>query len=210
VLQEFLQMSRFSNAILVPLAAAVMVAGCATTPTAEVTRFHLNQPIPKDTLTVVPAAGVDGTSLEFRSYAGSVAQQFAALGFPAAPNPDKSAYTVSVNATQMARMAPPRSSPVSVGFGGATGGSGFGMGGGVSVPVGGSGPSQINVNQVELQMKRRSDRSIVWEGRAATQVASGSANASLAASVPILTAALLKDFPGLSGQTITVKLPQGK
>jgi hypothetical protein len=195
---------------MVPLAAAVMVAGCATTPTADVTRFHLNQPIPKDTLTVVPATGVDGTSLEFRSYANSVAQQFAAIGFPAAPNPDKSAYIVSVNATQTGRMAPPRSSPVSVGFGGATGGSGFGMGGGVSVPVGGSGPSQVNFNQLELQMKRRSDRSIVWEGRAATQAAAGSANASLAASVPILTAALLKDFPGLSGQTITVKLPQGK
>lgn len=203
-------MSRFSNAILLPLAAAAMVAGCATTPTAEVTRFHLGQPIPHDTLAVVPATGIDGTSLEFRSYAGSVAQQFAALGFPAAPDPAKSAYIVSVNAIQTAGMAPPRSSPVSVGFGGATGGSGFGMGGGVTVPVGGSGPSQINNNQLALQMKRRSDNSIIWEGRASTQVAAGSANASLAASVPILTAVLLKDFPGVSGQTVTVKLPQGQ
>ncbi len=203
-------MSRFSNAFLVPLGAAALLAGCATTPTADVTRFHLNQPIPKDTLTVVPATGVDGTSLEFRSYAGSVAEQFAALGFPAAPDPAKSAYIVSVNAFQTAGMAPARSSPVSVGFGGATGGSGFGMGGGVTVPVGGSGPSQINNNQLALQMKRRSDKSIIWEGRASTQVAAGSANASLAASVPILTAVLLKDFPGVSGQTVTVKLPQVK
>jgi hypothetical protein len=204
-------MARFSKALTAPLAAALVVAGCATsTPTADITRFHLNQPIPKDTLTVVPAAGVDGTSLEFRSYAGSVASQFAAIGFPAAPVPAKSAYVVSVNATQTGRMAPPRSSPVSVGIGGATGGSGFGMGGGVTVPVGGSGPSQININQLALQMKRRSDNSIVWEGRASQQVPANSANASLAAAVPVLTSALLKDFPGPSGQTVTVRLPAGR
>jgi hypothetical protein len=203
-------MSRFSNAILAPLAAATLVAGCATTPTAEITRFHLGQPIPKDTLTVLPAAGVDGTSLEFRSYAGSVAQQFAAIGYPASPDPNRSAYIVTVNATQTARLAPPRSSPVSVGIGGATGGSGFGMGGGVTVPVGGSGPSQVNFNQLALQMKRRSDTSIIWEGRASSQIAAGSANASLAAAVPVLTSLLLKDFPGLSGQTVIVNLPASK
>ena len=203
-------MSRFSQAMLVPLAAAMMVAGCATTPTAEVTRFHLGQPIPKDTLTVIPAAGIDPNSLEFRSYANDVAQQFAALGFPAAPVPAKSAYVVTINASQSSGVAPPTSSPVSIGFGGATGGSGFGMGGGVSVPVGGSGAKMVNNNQVALQMKRRSDNSIVWEGRAAQQVPSNAANASLAASVPLLTSLLLKDFPGISGQTITVKLPQGK
>ena len=159
-------MARFSKALAVPLAAALMVAGCATTPTAEVTRFHLNQPIPKDTLTVVPATGIDPASLEFRSYAEDVSRQFAALGFPPAPVPAKSAYVVTINATQSSGVAPPTSSPVSIGFGGATGGSGFGMGGGVSVPVGGSGAKMINNNQVALQMKRRSDNSIVWEGRA--------------------------------------------
>jgi hypothetical protein len=204
-------MARFSKTLAAALAAALVVAGCATsTPTAEVTRFHLNQPIPHDTLTVLPAAGVDGTSLEFRSYAGSVASQFAAIGFPAAPVPAKSAYVVTLNATQTGRMAPPRSSPVSIGFGGATGGGGGGVAGGVSVPVGGSGPSQINDNQLALQMKRRSDNSIVWEGRASQQVAANSANASLAAAVPVLTSVLLKDFPGPSGQTVTVRLPAGR
>jgi hypothetical protein len=203
-------MSRFSKAMLVPLAAAMMVAGCTTTPTAQVTRFHLNQPIPKDTLTVVPATGIDPNSLEFRSYAEDVSRQFAALGFPPAPVPGKSAYVVTINAAQSSGVAPPTSSPVSIGFGGATGGSGFGMGGGVSVPVGGSGAQVVNNNQVALQMKRRSDNSIVWEGRASQQVPANSANASLAASVPLLTSLLLKDFPGLSGQTLTVKLPNTK
>jgi hypothetical protein len=186
---------------------ALLVAGCATTPTAQVTRFHLGQPIPHDTLTVVPAAGIDGSSLEFRSYANDVAQQFAALGFPAAPVPAKSAYIVSVAASQQSRLAPPTSSPVSIGFGGATGGGGGGVAGGVSVPVGGSGPSQVNNNMLALQMKRRSDSSTVWEGRASQEVPANSANGSLAASVPILTRLLLADFPGVSGQTITVKVP---
>jgi hypothetical protein len=203
-------MARISQALAAPLAAALVLSACATTPTAEVTRFHLNQPIPHDTLTVMAAAGVDGTSLEFRSYAGDVASQFAALGFPAAPVPAKSAYVVTVAASQTAGIAPPKSSGLSIGFGGATGGSGGGVGGGVSVPVGGSGPTQVRTNQLALQMKRRSDNSIVWEGRASQQVPANSANASLAAAVPLLTGLLLKDFPGPSGQTVTVKLPQAR
>lgn len=203
-------MARFSKALAAPIVAALMAAGCTTTPTAEVTRFHLNQPIPKDTLVVVPAAGIDPNSLEFRSYAEDVSRQFAALGFGPALAPNKSAYIVTINASQSSGVAPPTSSPVSIGFGGATGGSGFGMGGGVSVPVGGSGAKMVNNNQVALQMKRRSDNSVVWEGRAAQQVPSNAANASLAASVPLLTSLMLKDFPGPSGQTVTVKLPAGR
>jgi hypothetical protein len=201
-------MSSLMRIGLAPLAALALVTGCATTPTADVTRFHLGQPIPHDSLAVVPGAGIDGSSLEFRSYANDVARQFAALGFPTAANPAASAYIVTVTASQSAGIAPPKSSGLSIGFGGATGGSGGGMAGGVSVPVGGSGLSQVFNNQVALQMKRRSDNSIVWEGRANMQAAANSPNAPLTAAVPLLTSLLLRDFPGPSGQTLTVKLPQ--
>jgi hypothetical protein len=56
-------------------------------------------------------------------------------------------------------------------------------------------------------MRRRSENTTVWEGRAVEQV-SGNAQGTLNAAVPRLSRALLKDFPGPSGQTVRVQSPR--
>jgi hypothetical protein len=51
-----------------------------------------------------------------------------------------------------------------------------------------------------VRIERRSDGTVIWEGRAETGAA-----ADPAASVQRLAAALFRDFPGASGRTITVR-----
>ena len=189
---------------LAPLALALLVAGCVTPPVTEVTRFHLGQPIPSDTIVLVPSPGGDANSLEFRSQAAVVARDLDAVGLhPAADG--NSGYIGTLKIEQMSRAGSPTSSPVRIGIGGATGSPGGRVGGGVSVPVGPARSDEVRTNFLGLQIRRRSDGSMVWEGRAVQDVAANAPAAALNAALPALSKALLSDFPGPSGQTVKVK-----
>lgn len=202
-----------AKTILLPLATALAtalaLAACTTTPpAAEVTRFHLGQPIPSDSIAILPAPGMDGKSLEFRTYVATIGNQLNAVGLHPADNDGRNAYLGLLTVEQTTRPGLPRQSPFRIGFGGSTGGSSGGVGGGVSVPVGGSTTGDVRVNVVALQIKRRSDNSMVWEGRAVQEIAADAPAAALANAVPALASALLADFPGPTGQTVKVKLPK--
>jgi hypothetical protein len=186
------------------LAAAVALAGCATNSGIDVTRFHLNQPIPADTIELVPSPGVDGNGLEFRNHAAVVANDLAVHGFRPPMRPGVSAYIGVLRAEQTSQFRQGNSSPFTLGVGAGTGGSNFRVGGNVQVPVGGSGNNMVQVNMLSLQMRRRSESTTVWEGRAVEQV-QGNAQGTLTGAVPRLSRALLKDFPGPSGQTVRVQ-----
>nr|WP_310524920.1 DUF4136 domain-containing protein [Polymorphobacter sp.] len=197
-------MRTFSTILLSGL---VVLAGCTTTsaPVTEVTRFHLGQPIPSDAITVVGGPGMNGASLEFRTYAGTMETALADAGFRPAANDGRTAYLGVLSITQESRAGVPKPSPFRIGIGGSTGGYSGGVGGGVSVPVGGTRTGDVRINTVSLQIKRRSDNSMVWEGKAVREVPADAAGASLGAAVPELTKALLANFPGVSGQTVKVK-----
>lgn len=186
----------------VAMAAGLALAGCATgSSDIEVTRFHLGQPIPKDRIMVVPAPGTDPASLEFRTYADAVARELTAAGFPAGrPN----AYRAVLKVEQTSYDGPPKTSGLSIGLGGFTGGN-VGVGGGVSVPVGGTRRNEIRATRLGLAIVRESDNSQIWEGRAEQALPANSPAAAAGAAVPVLARALLKDFPGASGQTVKVK-----
>jgi hypothetical protein len=98
-----------------------------------------------------------------------------------------------------------RGSGLSVGIGGGTFGRNVGIGGSVNIPVGRSRPNEVAINMLELQLKRRSDNSVVWEGRAVSEARAGTAGAAPGTVVPQLADALLRDFPGTSGQTVRVR-----
>lgn len=195
-------MTRLSGLLV---AATLALAGCASTPTIEVTRFHLGQPTPSDAVAVVPAPGVDGTGLEFRSHAMAVERDLQGAGFRTIGGDGRSAYVCTLRAEQTTRAAGQRSSGMSIGLGGSTGGRNSSFGGGVTVPVGGSGATMVRVNQLALQIKRRSDNSVIWEGRAVQEIASSAAGSNLTAAVPVLSRALFSGFPGPSGQTVRVR-----
>ena len=55
---------------------------------------------------------------------------------------------------------------------------------------------------IEVRIKRRSDGTIFWEGRASTEARPGAPEAQPVAAVEKLAAALFQDFPGESGRTI--------
>jgi hypothetical protein len=181
----------------------LMLAGCSTGPETRVTRFHLEQAIAPGRITVEPLNPADHGSPEFQTYANIVGAQLAKLGFTEAPGLAKSEQVAVVQVERAFFDGPPRSA-FSIGIGGGSYGYHGGFGGGVTVPVAGR-PSQNVATRLIVQIKRRSDGSTIWEGRAETTQRFGSPGSQPADSVARLAGALFQGFPGESGRSITVK-----
>ncbi len=198
-----------SLALVAPLLA---LGGCATMGSGagpvDVTRFHLagadgqiaRGTIAVDTLTDSP---IDSQSLEFRSYASAVAEQLRQIGYTPVADTTGAAYLARVNYRRATREAGPSRSPVSVGVGGSTGSYGSGVGVGLGISLGGKKRGEV-LTQLSVAIERRTDASVVWEGRADTAAREGSDAATVEAMANKLAAALFKGFPGESGRTITV------
>ncbi|HEV2746610.1 MAG TPA: DUF4136 domain-containing protein [Allosphingosinicella sp.] len=196
-----------------PRAAAALVlaaslAGCATgvgrgPPPTEVTRFHLGGEVARAQIAVEAFDQADANALEFRSYADAVARQLTRLGWSVVNTAGLSEQVALVNVEQGSREAL-RRAPVTIGVGAGTGGWHSGVGGGVSVPVGG-GRTELVGTLLEVRIKRRSDGTVFWEGRATTEARAGSPEAQRSVAVAKLAQALFQDFPGESGRTIRVR-----
>lgn len=194
-------MNKRIAALVVPM----MLAGCQTAVApVEATRFHMGDQTGRGSIAVEPMTLSDDTSIEYRTYAAAVARELQRIGFAEQPSVN-SQYVASVNYIRGARdtMGGGRS-PVSVGVGGATGSYGSGVGLGIGINLSGP-PKPIVVTQLNVQIRRRSDRSVIWEGRAVTEAKEGSPAAQPGIAASKLAQALFKDFPGVSGQTIKVK-----
>ena len=183
-------------------AAALLVAGCQSGPSGiDVTRFHLGTPIAKGAIFLEPANPAQASDLEFQTYAGEVGRGLTGVGFTVVPALAQAEYVgvLTYGATTQVGPAKP---PVTVGFGVGGGSWGYGGGGGggvgVQTPVGG-GSNLIPVNTLTLQIKRKSDQTMIWEGRAVSYAGP------LSGAMPGLTAALLRDFPGAAGKTVNYK-----
>jgi hypothetical protein len=187
-----------SFALLLPLAAL----GACTTPMSpvDVTRFHLGQVSERGTVAVEPAPG-GPTGLEVNSYASAVANQLTRLGYAPVEGVGQSLYVAVVDVRTGLRERAGGGSPVSIGIGGGTGGWNSGVGGGISFGLGGNRGGTVVATQLSVQLKRRSDQTVVWEGRARGE-ASQRDSAMLAERLAI---ALFRDFPGESGRTISVR-----
>ena len=193
------------HSLTILTASALALAACATTPSGtEVTRFHLGQPIARSTIALVPADASQPFSLEYRTYADAVARELAAQNFVPVGNDPSSAYVGTIAIEQVSRPGARRGG-FSIGLGGGSFGRGGGVGGGVTLPVGQSRPGEIRQTTLNLQIKRRSDGSIVWEGRATAEADGRNRAAELPNAVPALARALLAGFPGPAGQTVRVK-----
>jgi hypothetical protein len=193
--------------IAAALAAATLGACATPVPPIEATRFHMNQPIAPGSIAVEPFDTRESAGLEFQVYAEAVRAELARIGFtPATGAASELIATVDVRrGTRESLRA--RGGGLSIGLGGGTGGygSGFGVGGGLSFPVGGSRSNAVTLTELTVQIKRRSDGTIVWEGRARSERAARSPAADPDNAVRDLAAALFRGFPGESGRTIQVK-----
>jgi hypothetical protein len=196
----------FKAAALAALVLSGTLAGCvAPVGPVEVTRFHLpdTAALGSGSITVEPAPGVDGQSLEFRTYAAAVARQLTLLGYSemVAGQSDQ----VAVVGFERASFRPGRDgSPVSVGVGGSTGSYGSGVGLGIGFDLSGPPPEQVET-RLSVTIKNRQTGKALWEGRASFAVKASSPLAGTQLGAAKMTEALFKDFPGTSGETIQVK-----
>src|SRR4051812_23190497 len=188
---------------------AASLTGCSTTwgdegggarYGTEATRFHLGDPIARGPIAIEAVTAAESSTPEFRTYADIVARHLTRLGWTVVSTVGGSEQVAIVNVQQRS-MADVRRPPVTIGIGGGTGGRARGGGGGGSFPVGG-GARQLVGTLLEVRIKRRSDGTIFWEGRATTQARPAAPEAQPVPAVEKLAAALFQDFPGESGRTI--------
>ena len=171
----------------------------------EVTRFHLpdTSVLGRGTIVVEPAAGQDGASMEFRSYATAVERQLASVGYRIAPGTGSGQVALLKLDRQIWQPQRARG-PVTVGVGGSAGSWGSGAGVGLGIDL--SGPPQQQVETtIAVVITDRAAGTRLWEGRASFTVRANSPLASTQLGAPKLAGALFKDFPGNSGETIQVK-----
>ena len=191
---------------MLALAPLLALAAC-TTPQGpiEVTRFvgpegaaRLGQ----GTVFVESAPGTpDG--LEAAPYKAAVAAELTRLGYRESNRADAS-QIAQVRIDRFTETAEGRRSPVSVGVGGSTGSYGSGVGLGVGINLGG-GPRPITGTQLGVTVRDARGGVNLWEGRADIRTTDKSPLADRNANAQALAAALFRDFPGRSGETVQVE-----
>lgn len=191
---------------LAAISLGLALTGCvAPVGPVEVTRFHAADiaPLGSGPIAVVPAPGMDGNSIEWRTYQGAVQHELARLGFAeAAAGTGRLVAELKLARTT---IEPQRASgPVSVGVGGSTGSWGSGLGVGVGINLSPKPARQVQT-ELAVTIRDRATRASLWEGRASFTVRATSPLADTGLAAPKLAAALFQGFPGANGETILVK-----
>ena len=190
---------------IIAVALAVPMAAATAAAPVRVTRFHLDQPIPPQPVAVQAAIGSDPESLEQQRFAGAVANELAAIGF-ARETPDATApLLAAVSFQRTTREEVAARPPVSIGLGGGGYGGSFGGGASVGFGVGKRQTRTFYTTELKVQLRRRSNGEVVWEGRAQMEANAKSKEGQPGYAADKLARALFKGFPGESGRSITVK-----
>ncbi|HTH28570.1 MAG TPA: DUF4136 domain-containing protein [Sphingobium sp.] len=188
-----------------PLIPAAMLGGCATAVApVDVTRFHTGGVPTTGTVALAPAPGIDGSAIEYRTYANAVAVALTRTGFTVAEPGSAARLTATVGYDVAVQRPYERGSPVSVGVGGATGSYGSGVGLGIGINLSGR-PKPVIATRLSVRLSRSGTREALWEGRAETAAKEGTPAAQRGMAAAKLADALFRDYPGQSGATITVR-----
>jgi hypothetical protein len=178
--------------------AALLLGGCASRLSAEVTRFNQIAAPLTGNFAIVPAETQQG-SLEFNNYRPLLAARLSSLGLKEeAADAD---YIAGLDYSRAAaRETGGNGGPVNVGVGvgGGTGGTGLGLGLGLN--LGGSRQDTLYIYKATVTLTRRRDNQRVFEAYATTQ----GRNADMASVLPALIDAIFENFPGKNGETTTV------
>jgi hypothetical protein len=177
--------------------------------TATVVRFHTAPIAATQRIALKSVDPALAASLEFTTYANQIGAALESAGFVPATEQAPATLTGEISYSQRAIPLPPKRSPFSIGIGIGTGGGGVGVGGSASIPVGSAKPGGMaQETTLTLVLKGAAGQNI-WEGRAVTEPLGGKDGA-LATVMPKLIDVLLRDFPGPSGKTLTLKLDPKK
>lgn len=196
-------MLRFARA---PLAAAVLLAGCATpyASPVEVTRFTGVAPalLGRGPIAVQAAPGQPVASWDHAAFQSAVASRLERLGYTVTGDMAQQVAEISVER----RAVPPgaRRSPISVGIGGGTGSYGSGIGGGIGIDLTPR-PGPIADTELHVIIRPSGGGTALWEGRARFSASADSRYGDARATADRLAEALFDGFPGRSGETIEVR-----
>jgi len=193
-------------AMAAALIASAALSGCQTpVGPVEVTRFHVpDAALGRGTIRVEPAPGEDGNSIEFRTYAAAVARELTRLGYTeAAPGAPAAPQAAVVSLARRTLVPERRRGPVSIGGGGTTGSYGSGVGVGIGIDLSGPPPEMVQT-ELGVTLRERATSRSLWEGRATFTVKAGAPLAQAPLGAAKMAAALFRDFPGRSGETIVV------
>ena len=150
------------------------------------TRVHLGQPVARGLVAVEAFDAADANMPEFGSYAAAVAAQLSRLGWTVVTSAGQGEQIALVDVEQGSRSA--------------LAGRGMRSGAGAA-PAEAASASDAQAVMLEVSIKRRSDGSVIWEGRALSEAGASDRTAA----VQRLSEALFRDFPGESGRTIRTR-----
>lgn len=196
-----------------PICVALLLALGACAPTyrpqpIDVTRYHIGGVMERTTIAIEPIPNTDSFGPEYQVYADAVRAELERLGYVQSVSGTPSGYIAAVAFRRTSKGAFKERPPVTIGLGGGSfsGGrrGGVGVGGDVGFGIGGK-TRELYTSELWVQLRRRSDNTTVWEGRAQSDGVSGTDTAQPGAAAARMAKALFKDFPGESGITITVK-----
>ena len=215
-----MRITRFSAALALAVA-AVGLSGCATALDTRVTRYQA-MPAPQgQTFVVVPGDGMASNGgLEFQRYAGIVAQQLAARGYTPAMNPQSANMIVQLGYGIDHGQVRYESDPFGPGFGpygfGSWGrsrffyprfgyfGSPFYYGWDGPFGYGGGIDSYVEYrSQIDLHIRQAATNAPLFDGRAQAR----SETSRLDVVLPSLIEAMFTGFPGQSGETVRITIP---
>lgn len=192
-------------AAILSAALVLSLGACTTTPTANVLRFHQNQPIERGTIYIRPANPQMAGSLEFQAQANAVGIQLQQQGFTVVSAPQTAQFSAVVNIETSERIAPARQSGLTVGIGGGFSSGNVGVGTSVNVPVGGQPRANVATSTtLSVAIVTNPGNQSVWEGRSTLDTDAGGQQGTTLA--PVLAQTLFTGFPGPAGQTKAVPI----
>ena len=150
----------------------------------DISRTHLGQQLARGQIAVEPAELADANNPEFRSFAAAVERQLARHGYTVVQTRGTSEQIARINVTQGRHAALTSGWP------------------GVQAR---KADDKMLATMLDVRIQRRSDGSVVWQGRAVAEAPVGSPGAARPAAVERLAAALFQDYPGESGRTIRAR-----
>ena len=175
------------------------MAGCASTGGGrdaaggvDVARFHLGEPVARAQISIEPFDPGDAGRADYAAYAAAVARQLTRLGWTVVRTRGQSELVALIDVEQGSRAAITALSAARVGRGIAA-----------QTPAGGA--ENVVATLLEVAIRRPSDGTVFWEGRAVGETPAGAAAPTAAATVEKLAEALFRDFPGESGRTIRIR-----
>ena len=188
------------------LALALALAACATpafVSPVEVTRFVGSAPqvLGQGTISVAAEPGSLASAHELAPYRDGIAVELARLGYRVVPQGGEQVAQVSLERDVIGAR---ERRPVSVGGGASVGSYGSGVGLGIGLDLSGRPADRIET-RLALAIRARAGGANLWEGRAAMVASANSDFAAPEAAAQRLASALLRDFPGRSGETVTVE-----